>query len=461
MISKLNLWRRSLSTRLLIVFVFVALVLTALAMATIVHGFARAWQFNARPHIELYLDYISEDIGSPPNEERAIALSEKLPVEIYIVNNESQFSTNGERLNLDEMFFHKAGSRARHARFPRDEGLFKDVEFGGDEDRTLMRRIVGDYQVYYELQHKSDRKERRGFMLPVLLALLATMALLYFIIRKMLLPVHDIRQGVMEMRNGNLDHRIKVRRDNDLGTLATSINTMASDIDNMLDSKRQLLLGASHELRSPLTRAMVATSLLPESSQRQHIQDDLKEMEMLIASILESERMKTGHAVLDKEPVELGRLLSSVLSDMQADSVIVDVPEDLPLLSLDKKRIGILIRNLVGNAIAHNPESESPVTIRATQIDGGVQFVISDKGQGIPTEHLDKVTEPFYRTDESRTRQTGGFGLGLHLAKLIAEAHGGTLRIESRTQEQLDGQGFVDSESKATAGTDVLVNLPY
>lgn len=448
MISKLNLWRRSLSTRLLIVFVFVAIVLAALTVVTIIHVFARAWEFNARPHIELYLDYISEDIGNPPSQDRAIALSQKLPVEIYIENNGSQFSTNNERLNLGEMYFHKPGL-ARHGRFANNDGLFKDVEFGGDEDRTLMKRVVGDYQVYYELQHKNDRKERRGFIVPVLLALLASMALLFFVIRRMLLPVNDIRQGVMQMGNGNLDHRIKIRRNNDLGTLATSINTMASDIENMLDSKRQLLLGASHELRSPLTRAMVATSLLPESSQRQHIEDDLKEMEMLIASILESERMKSGHAILDKEKIELEQLITSVLTDMQAEGVIVDVPTNMPLVSVDKTRIGILIRNLVGNAITHSVDSSSPVSISAKQVGDNVQLVVSDKGQGIPAEHVDKVTEPFYRTDESRTRQTGGFGLGLHLAKLIAEAHGGSLRIESRTQAQV-----------GATGTDVIVSLP-
>ncbi len=459
MLTKYNPFRRSLSTRLLVVFVIASVLLTIMAMITLMHGFANAWQVNARPHLELYLDYISEDIGSPPSEEAALALSKKLPVHIYISGPSSYYSTNGETLELDEVYFDKPGLR-HHPRFPHGKKSIADVEFGGNEDKTLLKRELGEYTVYYELSHQGRKTERRKFMLPALSALLASLAILYFIIRRMLLPVADIRKGVQKMGQGNLSHRIIVRRDNDLGTLASSINSMASDIEDMLDSKRQLLLGASHELRSPLTRATIATQLLPESRERQQIEDDLKEMEKLISDILESERMKSGHSILDCERADIQQLVESVLEDMQANNVTLDMPDTLPSVFVDSIRISILIRNLVGNAISHNSLSSEPVSIRATQKNEFIELSISDQGPGIAPEHLEKVTEPFYRVDQSRTRQTGGYGLGLHLAKLIAQAHGGSLTIHSRTDKHGDSEEYNKSSIKESTGTTVVVSLP-
>lgn len=455
MISKLNPLRHSLSTRLLSVFIIASVLLTGLAMYTLLHGFANQWRVNAQPHLQLYLDYISEDIGNPPSQARALELSQKLPVHIYIQGPDGQYSTNGETLSVDEMFFNKPGKNHRRRI---ERGPFTNIEFGGDEDRTLLKKDVGDYQVIYELSHRSDSAERQRFMLRSLVALLASLAALYFIIRRMLRPVNDIRKGVVQMGQGDLKHRIPVRSDNDLGALAGSINTMASDIENMLDSKRQLLLGASHELRSPLTRATIATQLLPESRCRAQIVDDLQEMEKLIANILESERMKSGHAVLDREQVDLEKLVKTVIVDMQAEDVTIIAPESLPAVPVDPTRLSILLRNIIGNAISHSADSNQPVTVFIKHIEDKVRVTVQDKGPGIAEHHLDKLTEPFYRTDESRTRQTGGFGLGLHLAKLIAEAHGGTLMIRSTT-----GVNPVSAElssEQESSGTEVSVELP-
>jgi len=465
--GKLIPFRRSLSTRLLLVFVIASIILTLLAVFTLMHGFSSAWRVNARPHLELYLDYISEDIGNPPQQENAFALSEKLPVHIYINGPNTQYSTNGEQLELDALYFSKRGNK-NIPRFPRKGGALSDVEFGGDEERTLLKRNVGDYQVYYELSHRGGKTERRRFMIPALGIMLACLAVLYLIIRRMLLPVRDIRQGVIAMGQGKLDHRIVVRRDNDLGSLAGSINTMASDIESMLDSKRQLLLGASHELRSPLTRATIATQLLPESKQQKQISDDLQEMEKLIADILESERMKSAHASLDRETVKLQELIESVLREMQVDNVQVYVPTSLPPISVDRTRFGIMLRNLVSNAITHSqtdtPNQSDSVKISVSHSAKFVDVLVSDNGPGIAPEHIEKVTEPFYRTDASRTRQTGGVGLGLHLAKLIAQAHGGSLTIHSKTQEPLtQASSVADAEAKvveSATGTSVIVKLP-
>ena len=203
----------------------------------------------------------------------------------------------------------------------------------------------------------------------------------------------------------------------------------------MLDAKRQLLLGVSHELRSPLTRATIATELLDESTNRSRIQEDLREMETLITEILETERMNSRHSVINRTPINLEHIVHSVLQELPETRISTDIESGLPDVNLDETRIRLLLRNLVNNAVKHGGNASTPPTIK---IRGGTKNLIievSDSGPGIPEEHLSRVTEPFYRVDPSRTRATGGFGIGLYLCKLISEAHGGSLSISSAIGE--------------------------
>jgi len=431
MTSLLLRLKRSITARLLAVFIITSVLLIAMLFVIIAHGFAQQWRMNARPHLEQYLDFISAEIGNPPNIENARALADRLSVNIYINGPETNYSTNGEVLEFDENSFYEsdrydnASKRRRH--------VPGNIEFSGDENRTLLKSTVGDYHVFYELAHQNNRNQRDSFILPALLAVLGVLTVCFLVIRRMLRPVRDIKYGVSQMGNGDLTHRVPVRHDNDLGELAISINTMAADIEQMLDAKRQLLLGASHELRSPLTRAKIATQLLDKSKERQLIEDDLREMESLISDILESERMKSGHSALQRQSINLQHLVQAVIEETQADYITIECVDTLPLIELDETRIRILLRNLIGNAIVHHDSNHHPITVNLHCVESTMHISVCDRGAGIPTEHIDHVTEPFYRTDASRTRSTGGFGLGLHLAKLIAEAHGGTLRIESQT----------------------------
>jgi len=440
--------KRSLTARLLVLFVATSALLSITLIVLIAHAFTSQWRFNARPHLEQYLEFIRAEIGDPPNIEKAEELAERLPVEIYIIGPDDTYSTNGKQLNLDKETFSSPSSR----HYKRRHFGKANIEFSGNEDRTLLKSVVGDYQVFYELAHRRDKMHRRSLIIPALLSTLAALGICFLIIRRMLRPVRDIKYGVKQMGQGDLAYRVPVRHNNDLGELAGNINTMAIDIEQMLDAKRQLLLGASHELRSPLTRAKVALQLLDKTKTRDQIEDDLTEMEHLISNILESERMKTGHAALQRNSFNLKKLVQSVISETQLNNVVIECDHELPDIVADETRIRILLRNLIGNAIEHNEKSDAPVVIKLKLIGEEMEIRVIDSGPGIDAEHIERVTEPFYRTDESRTRATGGFGLGLHLAKLIAEAHGGSLLIRSRTKHSL--------EPGEHSGTSVLVDPP-
>jgi len=440
--------KRSLTARLLVVFLATSALLSATLVVILAHAFTTQWRFNARPHLEQYLDFIRAEIGDPPNIDKARELAERLPVEIYIIGPDDTFSTNGERLNIDDETF--AGPSRRH--FKRKHFSDANIEFSGDEDRTLLKSVVGEYQVYYELTHRRNAEQHRSVMTPALLCVLVVLGICFLIIRRMLRPVRDIKVGVKRMGQGDLAYRVPVRHDNDLGELADSINAMAIDIEQMLDAKRQLLLGASHELRSPLTRAKVAIQLLGESKARNLIEDDLTEMEHLISNILESERMKTGHAALQRSSLNLKNLVHSVQGEIQANNIIVECNKALPRINADETRLRILMRNLIGNAVEHSEKSDTDVVVKLEILSNNIRISVIDSGPGIAPEHIEHVTEPFYRTDASRARATGGFGLGLHLAKLIAQAHGGSLTIHSQTSLSI--------ETDEHTGTCVVVDIP-
>ncbi len=426
-------FKKSLPARLLLVFILFSLCSIVLIAGVLVYGFTSQWESGVRPHLEQYLSYVNADIGNPPSLEIAQQLAHELPINIYIIGGGKDYSSTGVPLDLSDIEFEKRRPwRSRehdHSRAIKVDGQM--IAFGEHHDRTVLRSQIGAYKVYYELQHRERSSERDNTVGRALLLLLLILLASYLLLRRMLRPVQDIKAGVKRMGQGELEYRVPVRSDNDLGDLSSSINDMAADIEGMLDAKRQLLLAVSHELRSPLTRAKIAVQMLEESNKRDSIEEDLLEMEALITEILEAERMNSRHAALNREPINMESLVDSVLSDLPSINVRVDLAANLPLFELDDTRIRLLLRNLVSNAVKHGGNVERSPIIKVELVDKTLYLSVTDYGPGIAKEHLSHVTEPFYRADPSRTRSTGGFGLGLYLCKLIVQAHGGKLKIES------------------------------
>jgi signal transduction histidine kinase len=256
----------------------------------------------------------------------------------------------------------------------------------------------------------------------------------YLAVRWVFQPIRWMQEGAARIGQGELDYRIPTRRHDELGDLSRDINDMADDVQGMLDAKRQLMLAISHELRSPLTRSKVALEMVSDEHARRSILEDINEMERLIADLLESEALNTRHAILRREPVDPAQLVQSVIETdfaNRAASIRFDAPDGVESAELDVTRIRLLLRNLIDNALRYNQSDEGPVEVALTTDSRELCIVVRDHGPGIPAEHLEHVMEPFYRADPARSRATGGVGLGLYLCKRVAEAHGGSLAIES------------------------------
>ena len=256
--------------------------------------------------------------------------------------------------------------------------------------------------------------------------------LAYVAVRRTLRPLWALGLGVAAFGRGDLAHRIPVGRRDEIGALAARFNQMADDINGMLDAKRSLLLAISHELKSPITRARLNAELLGEGPQQQALVQDLGLMRDLIDGLIERERLDAGHEALKLEDADWQGWVTALTQKRFAERPPqVEIEPGLPAQRLDRMRIELLLSNLIANALRHDPVGPIELSVRRDDEGQGVRLSVRDHGPGVPQEALERLGEPFYRPDDSRSRASGGVGLGLSLCKLIAQAHRGDMEIEN------------------------------
>jgi len=400
-------WGHSLRLRLITVFLLLALAMGAVFMSGMQRAFSSGWRDAARPLVSDYMDRLVADLGSPPDLGRAQALAARLPISIRIEGPQVNWQSHPDR-----------------------------QFFGGRASEWLSRTTADGHKVVFGPGTIPSHGMFGWITLSLLLCLLVGA---YAYVRRLLRPLDDIRAGAERFGRGVFDTPIPLRRRDELGDLAARVNTMAHDIKAMLDAKRGLLLALSHELRSPLTRARLNAELLPVQGEgsapreREALLRDLGEMRDLISDLLESERLASPHAALQRETVDLAALAREVVADMpQAAAVELDLAPDLPALALDRMRVRLLLRNLLDNALRYSAGAPQPPRLSLQAGDGGgVMLEVRDFGPGVDPAQLAHLTEPFFRTDGARQRATGGVGLGMYLCRLVAQAHGTTLEVRN------------------------------
>ena len=245
-------------------------------------------------------------------------------------------------------------------------------------------------------------------------------------------PIRNIRAGAAHIGRGNFNHRIEKIRHDQLGDLAADINRLAGDVESMLDAKRALLLGISHELRTPLSRMRLVLEFVDDQESAESLKAEIAEMEKIVVSLLEAERLHSRHAQLSRSTVDVNALISDLIDDFftrDKHRIRTELPTEAITARLDEARVSLLLKNLVANALRYSSEEDGPVVIAAAADDAAVTLTVSDRGPGLTKEQAAHLGEPFYRPDPSRARESGGTGLGLYLATLVATAHGGKLAL--------------------------------
>lgn len=247
------------------------------------------------------------------------------------------------------------------------------------------------------------------------------------ILSRALRPLRDLQLGVARLGEGDLDVAVERRTRDELGALTEAFNGMVRRVREMLRARDQLLLDVSHELRSPLTRMRVAIELLPPGDKTERLLADVAELEAMVGGLLELERLREGQG-LQRVPVELRPLLETIAAGFPGPPgvVVAAGAAGPPEVEADPDRLRVALRNLVENAVKYSLPDSGAVRVSLGWTDQGrVAIEVIDDGPGIPAEDLPRLFEPFFRVDRSRSKRTGGYGLGLSLCRRIVEAHGG------------------------------------
>lgn len=273
------------------------------------------------------------------------------------------------------------------------------------------------------------------------LALLASLAVSYLLARSLSRPIARLREATHRLAEGRLSERVAPefagRRD-ELGALAHDFDAMASRLEALLDSRRQLFRDMSHELRTPLARLRLAIGLAqqdPAEAARHFAQmeRETERVDELIGRMLQLSRLEDGAVPLARHRFDLGDLLGEIVRDAAVESDAKGIAIAIgcePGLEVDADRelLRSALENVVRNAIRHAPEG-SRVRMGASREQGEViRVVVSDEGAGVPEALLGRIFEPLFRVSQAREGGAGlpgGHGIGLAICARVAHLHGG------------------------------------
>lgn len=280
--------------------------------------------------------------------------------------------------------------------------------------------------------------------MPVQLVIMVALAALgmitvaaYFIIHPLERKLNKMELAVRRIRGGDLSARAQVQGSDEVSQLAHAFNGMAEHIQRLIDSQREMTRAVSHELRTPVARLRFGMEMLADTDdikqrhdQLQQLDQDVEQLNQLIDEILTYAKLEQGTPSLKFETFELAGLLERVRQETQALNTGLAIEVDATGLDVrveaENRYLHRVVQNLAGNAVRY---AKSRV-----QLSGGIEgnwawVCVEDDGPGIPEKDRARIFEPFARLDDSRTRSSGGYGLGLSIVQRIAFWHGGSVLV--------------------------------
>jgi two-component system OmpR family sensor kinase len=301
-----------------------------------------------------------------------------------------------------------------------------------------------------------------GGLWTIGIALFATAIASIWLARSFGRPLQQLGAAARRFGAGDFSARAGLARSDEFGELARTFDDMAERVTQLVRSRQQLLADVSHELRTPLARIRVALDIAADGGDAPElardalaeIGEDCAELEQLVNDVLQTARLElsgqqavAAEQTLRKELFDAESLVQRAAERFRGEHparrLELQPLAEWPQLYGDQVLLRRALSNLLDNAHKYSAEITS-VSLHARVVEGQLELTVEDRGIGIAQDDLAQVGTPFFRTDRSRTRRTGGVGLGLSLARKIVEAHAGSLSIQS----------------EADRGTRVCVRLP-
>ncbi|MBL7713972.1 MAG: HAMP domain-containing histidine kinase [Bdellovibrionales bacterium] len=427
---------------------FTVFLLAGLAGALVIGAYFR-WVFNPAYHsnspavqnLNQYADYLLKDMGEPPIPEKAKPLAQKLSLGIRISDSKSDWATDD---GVPSWIDIESKSHFRHHATASDRG---PVLVGRYQRFPFAIFERNGRKVFIMARVRTPMEDGSGFPIEAGVFLLVGLLLVFFglfwSVRRMLRPLVVLNDAVHQAGQGQLGIRVPVTGQDEIGRLGNSFNEMSLNLKRTLESRDQLLRDVSHELRTPLTRIRLATELLKSGSERDSIQEDLRELDTLIGRVLDYSKFDASKA---QSPV-IVQSDDAVREALKSFSATEKAKVQLKVTSVSFTFQGEVfwlaraLRNVIENALKFSPEDRA-VELEVFSEGGQVVFRIVDQGEGISAEDQKKIFDPFFRSEPSRSKKIDGIGLGLSLTKRVIETGGGKIQIQSEkgqgTQVRID-----------------------
>ncbi|WP_251587514.1 HAMP domain-containing sensor histidine kinase [Paenibacillus macerans] len=279
-------------------------------------------------------------------------------------------------------------------------------------------------------------------------ALLLALGITWIIARILSKPLVQMQVATRNIAAGELETRLAIRRNDEIGMLANSINHLAVELQRYRDTRQEFFANISHELRTPITYlegyAKVLKNRLYDTEEEKDryldiIHEEALRLQHLINDLFELAKMEEGKIALSLEWIDLAEIADNAVRKVRLKAagkgllLRTKINNGIPLVCGDGLRTEQIVLNILENAVRYT--EKGGITVELDQTPEYVFLAVQDTGIGIPADELPLIFERFYRVEKSRSRQHGGTGLGLPIAKKLAELQGGELRVSSEVGE--------------------------
>lgn len=435
---------KSLRIRLLLTFILVVTV----AIGTVAYFASRSTTSEFRRSVEVILDYPDIDVDSKIN-----------AINKYLQQNDGERDFwEGIQILLERM------GRSSQARFVLADlagtvttdstGMLLGGQLNTElskpfavflmDGKPILAYVVPLQETSIDaIEDNFNRSVSRSLWLAIGVAGGVALLLTLFLSQSILGPIGALTSAARQMEKGDLSQRVEVRTEDELGELASAFNAMADGLKRLEQLRRNMVTDVAHELRTPLSNvrgyleAIKDGMIAPTSEVVESLHEEAMLLNRLVDDLQELALAEAGQLKLVRQELQLTEVVEKVVHLARSKAaekslaLQVHLPGDLPPVYADAERLSQILRNLLNNAIT-NTSTGGEIWIAAKAIGAQVEVCVRDTGKGIAAEHLPYVFERFYRADKSRTRLTGGAGLGLAIVRQLVESHGGEVNITSQ-----------------------------
>lgn len=393
-----------------------------------------------------------------PTEEMLLKFADFSNVSIFYVNKDGKVQDySGEEELADALFVHQEDIKTIFS--GRTIRLNYEAASGNRyfvTAKPIVKEQAGESQVMSALYVLSSSKHmddsvvaiRRLLVLSGIGAFLLALGITWIVAHLLSRPLLQMQQATRKIAVGELETRLNISRDDEIGSLASAINNLAEDLQNYRDTRQEFFANISHELRTPITylegySKVIKERLYSTEEERDQYLDVLhqeaKRLQHLVDDLFELSKMEEGKISLSLEWIDLTEVIDNAVHKVQLKAsnkglaLSTNLNRSTSWVYGDGLRMEQVILNLLENSVRYTEQGE--ISIMLDQTDSYVFVTVKDTGIGIAAEELPYVFERFYRVEKSRSRQHGGTGLGLSIAKKLVELQGGEIFVNSRLGE--------------------------